>query len=413
MRILVHFSAAMIGGHVISATTQAAALARRRNDVLVACDDGPLLSLIERYGLKRVRVAFPLGRLQGNYFFYRHTLQATKSLAATVRDFRPDMVSSYDVPGSVQASLCSVSTHVPVVQTICGGMVPDYSPPPSDGIIVFSQELADGLASRYGWTRKVLTVIPHRIDLNDQSRGDAAQDLNQLGWGPHTKGVLMTTRLNVNKEEAVRHFLAAMSIVAKRVPDARATVIGDGACYESLSTRAHEINRAAGGEIVRFTGSVPGADRFAQHASVILGVGRAAFEGMRHAKPTIIVGETGFAGEVAAENIEALAYYNFSGRNADTTSTPERLAEAILRILTDMQHASYLGSFGRSYLESSLDVDEGARRIEGFYHRVLSEYSPSPGWRLKRIAMFLGTVPSPAIRLTLQTRFGKPGRSAR
>ena len=410
MKVLIHFSAAMIGGHVISATTEAAALARRQHDIRIACDDGPLLRLFDRYRLSRSRIPFPLGKLEGNYFYNRHTRKSVHALIALVQEYQPDIINSFDVPATVQAALSSLTTRIPVVQTICGGMVPEFSPPPTDGIIVFSKELADGLTSRYPWTRDVLAVIPHRMDLLKDPPPVSIEDLAQLGWDMDTQGILMTTRLNVNKEAAVRHVMAALLTVAEHFPRVKAAIVGGGRCFETLNVEAQRTNAKAGREIVRLTGSIPEADRFARYAAVVLGVGRAAFEGMRYAKPTVIVGESGFAGEVAPEHIEALSYYNFSGRNARTPSTPASLAEVIMGILGDEARASLLGRYGRGYLESSLDVDVGAQHIEDFYHQTLRTFYPSAGWRARRAAHLAVNVSRPAIRVTLQTMFRKSRR---
>jgi len=400
MRIIFHFASAMIGGHVLSAMTQAAALARRGNEVLLACDDGPLLETAARYGLKREYVPFRPGRLEGNYFFNRHTIGSARVLQNLLRRFRPDVVNSFDVPATVQASICSLFTPVPTVQTICGGMVPEFSPAPTDGVIVFSRELDRGVRSRYPWTEGIIWTIPHRVDLNDRPPREVDRDRELLGWDEATRGVLMISRLNVNKRKAVEHFIAAMSRVAEIFPEARGAVVGGGKCYEELLQLARKANAGAGMEIVRLPGSVPEAARLVEAASIVLGVGRAAFEGMRASKPTLIVGENGFAGEVSPRNIEALSYYNFSGRNVPAPAGPEELADAILKILRDRELAEELGSYGRSYLETSLDVDVGAPLIEEVYRTVTASFSPSPSWRMKRTFMLLKAVTKPALLIS-------------
>jgi glycosyltransferase involved in cell wall biosynthesis len=133
---------------------------------------------------------------------------------------------------------------------------------------------------------------------------------------------------------------------------------------------AGDINRRAGKELIVFTGQMVGAYRLLKHATVVLGVGRSAFEGMAFGHPTVIVGENGFAGIMEADRVETLGYYNFSGRNQTVPSGPEELAGFLASLLNNPELRKRLGVFAREFVKKEIDVRGGIGRIKEVYRQL-------------------------------------------
>jgi hypothetical protein len=104
---------------------------------------------------------------------------------------------------------------------------------------------------------------------------------------------------------------------------------------------------------------------------------------MAYAKPTIIVGENGFAGLVEPEGIDSIAYYNFSGRNERRDISADVLARAIAALLDNSSRAADVGKFGREFVMQEIDVRLGVERIEKVYRAVnvsMSLLQRAAGW---------------------------------
>jgi hypothetical protein len=90
---------------------------------------------------------------------------------------------------------------------------------------------------------------------------------------------------------------------------------------------------------------------------------------MIYGKPTIVVGQKGFAGIVSPESIQEIAYYNFSGRNQQTPCSPEILAENIGKLISNAELRHQLGAFGKKFILEEVDVKLGLPRIENVYQK--------------------------------------------
>jgi hypothetical protein len=98
----------------------------------------------------------------------------------------------------------------------------------------------------------------------------------------------------------------------------------------------------------------------------------------------MIVGEYGYAGDVSAEDIDGIAYYNFSGRNLGEEKPAERIKERLIELLQSPEQRLSLGDFGRNYLLENLDVVQGCRRYAAVYDEA---HRNMPG-SVRQIASF-------------------------
>jgi hypothetical protein len=142
---------------------------------------------------------------------------------------------------------------------------------------------------------------------------------------------------------------------------------GRGDFFVAAREMGEGINKECGRDAVMYTGTVPNAYRFLQASKITIGVGRSAFEGMAYKKPTLVVGEKGYAGTVNEGNIAEISYYNFSGRNNKTAIPPVELAKEIRRLLIDPKYYESVQHFGEDFLRENIDIKAGIDKIEEVY----------------------------------------------
>jgi hypothetical protein len=166
-----------------------------------------------------------------------------------------------------------------------------------------------------------------------------------------------------------------------------------GEFYEAAQKIGEDINQSLGRKALKFTGPIIQAHRILPASFAVIGTGRGAFEGMAYRKPTLIVGERGYAGTVSMENIEDISFFNFSGRNNTSPVSPSLITEELSHLLTDSEYYERTQSFGRDYLEQKIDIRAGIGRIESAYEANCAfARSASKIWRALDLAKTLTAI---------------------
>jgi glycosyltransferase involved in cell wall biosynthesis len=234
-------------------------------------------------------------------------------------------------------------------------------------LIVFSEELREHFLEERGWPRDRVVTIPHRVDIPETPSRLEDSLAREYGLPPGRPRVMLVSRLMAEKSNAVRTLFECAPAVATAAPDVEIIIVGGGSDLESLRREGATLNARLGRKVIRFLGPVPEARRLLPAADVVLGVGRSVFEAMAIGKPSLVVGERGYAGVVQADTVSRIAHYNFSGRNLGIGEPEESLADVLGRLLRDRGERDRLGEFARAYVETKLDVGIGARKIERLY----------------------------------------------
>jgi hypothetical protein len=84
---------------------------------------------------------------------------------------------------------------------------------------------------------------------------------------------------------------------------------------------------------------------------------------------------------MSPDTVDALAWYNFSGRNQQEETGAELLAAVIGDLLRDPEQRERLGTFGRKFVCREIDAAHGAQRIREIYHRMIAVEAQLPRWR--------------------------------
>ena len=96
-------------------------------------------------------------------------------------------------------------------------------------------------------------------------------------------------------------------------------IAGKGEMLAEMSKKAANINAANRSRLIAYlVGPIFRIDemnQFYNYADVVVGSRRGIMEAMACRKPVIVLGENGEREVVTPENIEDIAYFNFSGRH--------------------------------------------------------------------------------------------------
>ena len=367
--------AASFGGHSRTAVTIARALEKRGHKLTFITGEGCNPGVIEAAGFEMKMVAKDwLGRWAN--------LDGTVS--QIVREYNIDLVHGFDLAPAELVQACK-KIGVPFAYTRCGGWAPP-SFPPIRPLIVLSEELRDGMVPITGLKHEEISVIPARVDVSASRKpadpNVAADFKRKYGIPDESRIVLRVARLSPELENGIIQGMDAVAGLFQKGIDVRFVHIGYS--YLDLSrrrvhARVDEINKACGATVaVSAQDEAADGAAYVDMADIVLGTGRSAFEAMIMGKPALVVGDRGFAGAVKPETVDAIAYYNFSGRNVKATldynASVTQTAEELERLLLDDEYRRQVGEFGRSYVFDELNADTAAQEYEKLYEQFRPEY---------------------------------------
>lgn len=385
MKVLFLVESATIGGHVISALTTARSLKGRGHEVTVISGEGPLAETFAAEFTHAV-IPFHFNHVGRQTYFSFKSLETVRALARVCRRGHCDVIHAYDARSYIVAYLYSTFVHkIPITATMCGGLSPYYNIPLLGKLILFSEEQKQKMKIVYGWSEEHLAVIRNRIYLAlfDGDDESARAELEGYGIACDERLVMMVTTFLGPKVLSIRQALEAMEGVVQRVPGVRFVIVGGkGDFYPEAREIGKRINERVSREAVVFTGLVKNAYRFLRYADVVLGQGRSAFEGMGFQKPTLIIGDKGYAGTIQDCTIDDIAFYNFSGRNCRDQVALTVLASEITRLLEDEKYAEDVAIFGEEYVRRELDIEAGVERILDVYQENRAWFERQSRWKL-------------------------------
>jgi len=376
VNILFYVEALDIGGANQTTVSNAIAMRKRGHQVHLASREGPLLERLRAAGVVHHRIDTGV----------RHPSPALARRLGKILDQEKVEITcpnGWDCLSDML--LATVPRGIPVVPTF-SSIYPEFHHPRVAQAIVFSGEYRDALIREYGWKADSLKMIVSRIDTERFRPGlDGSALRRQWGLQAETPVILMACRWDAMKIEGIRFLLDSVESLARRCPQARVVLAGEGPKADEVTRRATQLNSSLGAPYVILAGKVLEMEKAFCTAQVVIGNGaRSGMEGLACGRPVISVGPSGLAGIMSPENIEDFAYYNYDkGRVFDGTTRldSEALAECVGTILEDRELRERLESFGRDFSVKRLSVDSGAEQLE----QLLQDQAPlGAGDRLRQ-----------------------------
>lgn len=376
MNILFCVLEAGLAGHTRSATAIAQALRCRGHHVLFLTSTTENTHIFEA-------ASFPIVRVAPDWLG-RHT-DITNLLPDLAAQHQIELVHSFTNAGLPQLATACKRLNIPLYHTICGGPVParvlELRP-----LIVFSEELRDGIAAATSLAPEDIYVIPARVDLHgtaaivEPHNSDVITSFRaKYSIPPDARIIMRIARLDASYLSSILHSVSVVERVhhRRRVPVCLVHIgrlrpeFGQWV-FRAVRQRIEQANERCG-RIVAISAQdeSENAARYLNMADVVLGTGRAAFEAMVCRRPTLVMGRNGFAGLVGPQTIAELAYYNFSGRNVETRDPHgdnlDQAADAVEHLLSHSDAYNAAADFAQEWVTRTLDVHIAAKAYEEIY----------------------------------------------
>ena len=232
-------------------------------------------------------------------------------------------------------------------------------------VIVCSQSMKNEICNHFNIPEKKVDVIPNAIDPTkyqipvDRS---AVRQRFGVGWGE--KLILCVGRLVPQK--GVEYFIRAIPAIARRHPEAKYIIVGEGWSRDILEAEARASGQA---HKIRFTGFASDKDVIELMTSADVLVvpsiyepfGIVALEGMATGVP-VVASQVGGLAEVIDHDRTGLFVYPRS---------PDSIAWGIDRILSDPDHAKWITENAKEKLHKAYSWEAVAMKTVEVYRKVV------------------------------------------
>lgn len=341
------------GGHIHSTLSYVTQISQMKADVFLLARKGPLAQEFAKV-TKRIFYSYFLDKKR-----WMNLCALFKIVFITLR-YNIDIIYAQDFQSLRPALLASRIMRARLIYTKAGGIIPRYKLPKKTTIIVFSEELYNGIAAYNRGVAPYLMLIKPRIDTAIYKPREVSDGFKRkfLVVESSAVNVAMCMRLEGQKRPWIETFLriAEKCIKMRRV---KFMLVGYGSLYGEVLDKIHVLNKIAKRELVRMHGRLSDRDDMVQlynYASIIIGHGRGILEAMACGKCVVCIGDRGRGTLVSPENVDAISYYNFSGRHLQNRSELGCEVSSIINSLSKNRFLmKKLGIWGRQYIEQEYD----------------------------------------------------------
>jgi len=368
MKLIVYPHAMEIGGSQLNAIELGAAVQRLGHEVLLVCENGPLVATAETLGLERC--AIPDQRR-------RPSLPVMRLLLDLVRRRGIQLVHGYEWPPILDGWLGpQLRAGVPVVGTVMSSAVAPFVPR-TIPLVVGTDELRKRCVAE---GREPVRLLEPPVDVEANAPDvDGAPFRRSLGIASET--VLLVVVCRLVRELKLEGLLTACHVVGQLVregADVRLAIVGDGAAREQVEQAAARANAEAGVRAVHLTGELQDPRPAYAAADVVLGMGGSALRGMAFAKPLVVQGERGFWRRCDEQSVSLFLDGGWYGLG-DGGDGAARLRAELGPLLAEPARRLQLGRFARKLVEERFSLAHAARvQLEVYEQALAAARHPAP-----------------------------------
>jgi glycogen(starch) synthase len=235
----------------------------------------------------------------------------------------------------------------------------------ADRVIVCSQSMKNEICGHFNLPLDKVDVIPNAIDATKyQIPVDRGAVRQRYGVGYGEKLILCVGRLVPQK--GIEYFIRAIPHVAKRYPEAKFVIVGEGWSRDILEAEARASGQA---RKIQFTGFASDREVIELMTSADVLVvpsiyepfGIVALEGMATGVPVVASKVDGLAEVIEHERTGLFVY----------PRSPESIAWGIDRILSDPDHAKWLTENAKDKLHKAYSWEAVAMKTVDVYRKVV------------------------------------------
>jgi len=229
-------------------------------------------------------------------------------------------------------------------------------------IVAISEAVRAAMLARREVPDAKITVIPNGIAAPDNAQASqSAATRRALGVEADTPLVVCAARLEAEKD--IASLVSAMSEVKDALPAARCWIAGEGSLRPVLEQQIQRLGLGGAVQLLGFRADAPAliaaGDLFVL-PSLAEPFGLALLEAMALGRP-VVATRAGGPVEIVEEGETGLLV---------PPSSPDDLAEALRRLLTDPGEGRRLGKNGRARFEDKFTVDRMARATLAVYQQA-------------------------------------------
>lgn len=351
-----------IGGHILSSMTLAKALANRGHQVgLLVSQSAHKMPELEdvpysiHYTTDSVEPKFLSSffhDIPNIFTFLRDIPRYTKKNAYKV-------IVAMDWWAGVLAFPTVMKHALPLIQVQPGGPLVPIPRLRLPGIIVFSEELFNGISVKQKIPREYLILSSGRVDFEYfRLRSKEESECKLFDQSKSTLKLLLVSRFDRDKAQAIKFAVDEVCNAAQHL-NLQFTLIGDGERAQILRDYAAQaLGACSGCADVKFMGSFRVCPSDLVQADLVIGQGRSVIEAMASGVPAAICGEEGYKGLLTRSRLSLLAKSNLTGRGITTDAS---LIEDLLRL---EEYRAHEHEFMWQMAYDLYDVNRGADAIE-------------------------------------------------
>lgn len=292
------------------------------------------------------------------------------------RDRNIEVIHALNFSSLAASYKASIKVQNSIVFTQAGGPLKNTIPPQNVDTIFFSQELLDGMSEKLRHSCDNVEVIPGRIDMDVYKPTEVNMDFIRQHALPETgHKIVMAIRLDEPKRPWLNSVLTYAEQLVGTDSDVHIIIAGQGSLFSCLKDKALQIEKANGRPIVHLIGPLftfRDLNQLYNYADIVVGNGRGILEPMACGKAVVNLGENGEGALVSSENIENIAYYNYSGRHFRYQKNSDNdLASFLNSLITDTSKMAEAGRFSLEYIKNYMSSQTGAARIAEVYKKAL------------------------------------------
>jgi glycosyltransferase involved in cell wall biosynthesis len=235
----------------------------------------------------------------------------------------------------------------------------------ADRVIVCSHSMKNEICNHFNLPQSKVDVIPNAIDPTKyQTTSDlgAVRQRYGVGWGG--KLILCVGRLVPQK--GVEYFIRAIPKIARRYPEARFVIVGEGWSRDILEAEARATGHS---DKIKFTGFASDKEVIdlmsSADALVVPSIyepfGIVALEGMATGAPVVASKVDGLAEVIEHDKTGIFVY----------PRSPDSIAWGIDRVLSDPDHARWLTENAKEVLHKSYSWEAVAIKTVEAYKKVV------------------------------------------
>ncbi|MDD2542763.1 MAG: glycosyltransferase, partial [Desulfuromonadaceae bacterium] len=218
MKVLYLVFQALLGGHVLSASTIAKEMRTQGVSPVFAGAEGAMTSIIQR-DMPFEPVTIPIFHGTRQTYFTWASFAAARHLREIIRRHEIDLIHAFDARSYFHAYVAGLLEQVPVLCTLCGGIDPYYNLPAAPTLIVFSEEQKEKMVWTFRWPASRVEVVRNRLDLGQME--DAQHRLGEaeaaaFGLDPQVPKIMMISSFDDTKIRSIHKVLDATEMLFSR-----------------------------------------------------------------------------------------------------------------------------------------------------------------------------------------------------